>query len=534
MKNTKSKKHTFLIPLLSLLSSVMCFSVGFSTWNISSTGGSSVPNNVLVGGSRDIAADYNVVSDGNQSYIDMRFTKQFTKSSITTFAGDHLSNTKNVEYLDAVLTWKNTNSSYNDDVSEYFYFTDNDRPMGDDAPKLYNHETGDTFSWDKQQKIDRTANTFTSSIVYGNSFQNFETSCTPDWDNFEPVYDTNYEKAYADGGSSASSYGGEWMTAKTNFTGDAFPWLRADLRCLVKGEKYYFFILYVFHYTTAHPYSQGRVCRYRGNAFTTYSSQNIESLDDINYVASYKSGSTTYTSGLTNGTTNKYTTKYFRPYFSYKRTSSSSLSYSYFTIYPCTPYGTNGVTYSSNGYVCESTASSINLTNPANYANINNRSIYREVDYSQPIVCNVWPTNVTSTTITWSFSYTYYIRHVEAPQSRTGTISTDADCVFDHFELSYANQYQYTGSAKFYFTKTSTNATVLKTYNENISTRGRIYLYLLINRIKESTVTFDYYIRLRPKNATVKADMESYLKAYKFSFNMSFSSLEIAAYARVS
>ena len=525
---------------MALLTSTMCISVGFCSWLVSGGDGGSIGNNVLVGGSRDAEADYNIVSDGNQSYIDMRFTKQFNKSNFLNAATTNLSNTKNVEYLNATLNWQNLNNSYNDDVCEYFFLTDTDNPLGDNAPHIYNHETGDTLGFDKQQTIDRTNNQFKSSIVYGNNFQKFETTCTPDWTNFEPVYDTNYEKTYADGGSSAASYGGEWITAATNFTGNSFPWFRADLRCLKKNDKYYFFILYVFHYTKAHPYSQGRVCRYRSSyAFNTYSSQSIDDLSYFTYSetnGNYKSGDLLTTNyGLYNNDNSKYVTTYFRVCYSYKRTSSSTAATNMFTIYPCTPYGDNGVTYSSNGYVTENTSSVVSMTNPSTYAALS-RTVYREVDYSQPIVCNAWPGNITASDIKWSYAYSYFVKHVDAVVSRTGTnaISTPLNCVFDHFELVYANAYSYTGSAKFYFVNTSTNETVIKTVNESISARGRNYLYILMNRIKDNTLTFDYYIRLRPKNETVKANMANYLKAYKFTLDFEIVSTEIANYARTS
>ena len=532
------EKHKLLTPLISLFSMIMLVSVGFASWVIGGDANGTIPNNIQVANTRDGSIDYNIVSDGNQDYIDMRFTKKFTKAGFTNVATSNQNNGRTVEYVQADLKWKNVNSSYNDDLCEYFYLTDNDNPIGENAPQLYNHETGDTVQFDKEQRIYRDTNTFRSSIVYGNNFQKFETTCTPDWTNFEPVYDTSYENTYADGGSSASSYGGEWITAATNFTGNNFPWFRADLRCLKKNDKYYFFILYVFHYTTAHPYSQGRVCRYRANAFTTYSSQSIDDLSFFTYSAtngSYQSGDALTTSyGLVNNSSNKYSTTYFRVCYSSKRTSSASAATGMFTIYPSTPYGDNGVTYSSNGYCAENTSSVVNLTNPSSYANINNRSIYREVDYSMPIVCNAWITNVTASDLKWSYSYSYYVKHVTSAVSRTGSsaISTPLNCEFDHFELVYANQYQYTASAKFYFTNTSTNETVIKTVNENISVRGRNYFYKLVNRVVNNTMTFDYYVRLRPKNDTVKANLADYLKAYTYTLSLEIVSTEITNYAR--
>lgn len=532
-KRLSIDKYKILTPLVSLFTMIMLVSVGFAAWSIGDSSSGAIPNNMQVASTRNGAVDYNIVSDGNQDYIDMRFTKQFSKSGFTSLAVDQQNNITNVEYIKADLKWKNVDSSYNDDVSEYFYLTDNDNPMGRNAPQLYNHETGDTVQFDKEQRIYRDTNTFTSMLAYGPNHQKFDTSCTPDWSSFEPVYDTTYENNYADGGSSASSYGGEWITVGTNITGSTFPWCRVDLRCLQKNNKYYFFIFYVFHYTTSHPYSQGRVCRYRGNALTTFSTQSLDQLSYLNYISSYTSGSTTYTSGLVNHDTNKYTAKYLRICYSYQRTSSASVSNTNIALYPCTPYGDNGVTYSSNAYVYD-TSASVNLTNPANYANINNRAIYREIDFTMPIVCNAWPYNVTSSDIKWSYAYSYYVKHVEAAVSRTGTgsISTPLNCEFDHFELVYANQYQYTASAKFYFTNTSTGETVVKTVNENISTRGRNFYYKLINRVKENTLTFDYYVRLRPKNDTVKANLENYLKAYTYTFNIEIITTEISTYSR--
>lgn len=536
LKN-KNKMLTFLISLFSMF---MLVSVGFATWCIGGGDGGAVNNDILVAETRDGSVDYNVVTDGNQDYIDMRFTKQYLKSSFTQYARDRENNTKNVEYVQANLKWKNVNSSYNDDVCEYFYLTDNDNPLGDNAPKIYNHETGDTIRFDKEQRIYRDTNTFTSSLAYSNAYQKYDTSCTPDWTNFEPVYDTNYENAYADGGSSASSYGGEWMTVGTNITGNDFKWCRVDLRCLKKSNKYYFFIFYVFHYTTAHPYGENIVCRYRGNLFQTYSSQCLDDYSYLSYVKTYTKDNNTYTSGLVSHDTNKYTAKYLRLYVSYKRTSGGTTNYNNVALYPCTPYGEDGKSYNSNYYYYNDTSSSVLLTNPTNYANNITRSILREVDYTQPIVGNAWPYSVTASEIKWSYSFTYYIKHVESPTSKTGTgtISTPLNYVFDHFELEYKNQYQYSGTgaqpAKFYFTNTETGETLIKTINENISTRSRNFLFKMVNRIKEDSITFDYSIRLRPKNDTVRANMKDYIKAYTFSLTFDWTTFEVANLARTS
>lgn len=528
-------KHKSLTPILSLFTMFMLISVGFASWYVGGDGNGSIGNNILVANTRDGAIDYNIVSDGNQDYIDMRFTKQFSKSGFTSVATSNQNNCKTVEYIQADLKWKNVNSSYNDDISDYFYLTDIDNPMSDNAPKLYNHETNDTVQFDKEQKIYRDTNTFRSSMVYGFNYQNFETTCTPDWTNFEPVYDTAYEAPYADGGSSASTYGGEWVTVAENFTGNNFPWFRADLRCLKKNDKYYFLLLYVFHYTTAHPYAEGRVCRYRVNALTTFSSYSIESLSDI----AYSSGYSSYTSGTVNSTTNKYASQYMRVCYTYKRTSSaSSATNGVFTVYPCTPYGDDGKTYSGNGYVYD-TSASVAMTNPANYANVT-RSVYREVDYTMPIVGNAYVANVTASDIKWSYIYTYYIKNVTDPQStRTGNaaLSTPLNYVFDHFEFGYINQYQYSGAgapAKFYFKNVDTGETIVRTVNDNISVRTRNCYYKLVNRVKENTLTFDYVVRLRPKNATVKANLKEYLKAYTYSLTIEMVSTEISTYARTS
>lgn len=532
MKN-KGRK-TLVITIITLICSVLgVFSIGFSSWFV---GGSTLlGTNILASDANTIAADYNVVSDGNQSYIDMRFSKQYQKSALIKAATDNANNTKNYETAKATLTWKNTNSSYNDDVTNYFYLTDNDNPMAENAPHMYNHETGDTIGFDKEQKIYTNSNQFVTSMLYGNNFQRFQNDYTPStnyWQNFEPVYDTKYENTYADGGSSASSYGGQWITAATHFTGTDFSWFRADLRCLQKNNRYYFFILYVFHFTKAHPYSEGRVCRYRVNALTTYSSQNIESLSDFQYLSSYSS----YTSGeLVSASSSKYIASYFRVCYKYKRTAAgTSYTNSYFTVYPSTPYGSDGVTYASNAYYGYNTSAYVNLTNPSNYKDINSRPIYREVDYDMPIVANAWVTATSSTELTWSYSYTYYIKHYSAATSRTGTLKTPLDYEFDHFELTYPNQYQTTNSGKFYFKNKTSGEILMRYYSDNISIRGRYYLYKMFDRVNTDLITFDYYVRLRPKTNDVKANMVNILKAYTYSLSFEIISEEAANIARVS
>ena len=459
----------------------------------------------------------------------MHFAKRFNKAGFIKAATDGKTDWSKAERTYARLQWENVDNTKNDDITEYFYLTDNDRPLGENGPHLFNGETGDTFGFDRQQIIDTNTNTFTCSLQYDNNFQKFQTDCTPDWSAFTPVYDTTYESAYADGGKNASSYGGTWETVATNFTGSEIPWARVDIRALKRSEKYYFFIFYLFHYTSYNTYAKGKVCCYRGNVFTTFSSQSMERASDLIYKQT--DGKTAFQLYNTSSTKITAAAEYIRIHFNYKRTASGSAANSYVNLYPCTPYYTTGtkvgVTWSNNAYYGENPNAYVDLTNPSNYKAINSRLLYRELDTSMPVVANCWSTAVSSDAIKWSYSYTYYVRHVESPITRTGssTISTPAGCEFDHFELVYANQYQYTASARFYFRQPGSSELLLKTLNENISSRARNYMYKLVDRIKEDYITLEFTVRLRPKTSTVKSSMAAFLKAYTYSATVSVESL---------
>ena len=86
-------KFKLLTPIVSLFSMFMLISVGFASWYIGGNDGGAIGNNIQVANTRDGSVDYNIVSDGNQDYIDMRFTKQFSKSGFTSIANNNQNNT---------------------------------------------------------------------------------------------------------------------------------------------------------------------------------------------------------------------------------------------------------------------------------------------------------------------------------------------------------------------------------------------------------------------------------------------------------